>query len=115
MSQIEVLDQIPREEIAIIDGCVKKYNEPPKKMLAEDICAMDKLTEEKISDFLKERLEKGDSYSFVGDVLVSLNSNDLPSEYPRTVSILFFFKNLSLLFILSLLFFKKIERLFTVS
>lgn len=86
LSQIDVLDKLPIEEISIIDGCIKKYNQPPEKMLVEDLCAMEKLSEEKISDFLKERLEKGNSYSFVGDVLLSLNSNELPNEYPRSVS-----------------------------
>lgn len=55
-------------------------------MLVEDLCAIEKLSEEKISDLLKERLEKGNSYSFVGDVLLSLNSNELPNEYPQSVS-----------------------------
>lgn len=69
-----------------MEGCIKKYDETPEKMLVEDLCALDKLSEEKISDILKQRLERGDSYSFIGDVLISLNSNEMPSEYPRSVS-----------------------------
>lgn len=65
---------------------MKKYHGAPEKMLVEDLCALDKLSEEKISDLLNQRLVKGDSYTFVGDVLVSLNSNELPDKFPRSVS-----------------------------
>lgn len=84
--QINVLDKIPKEEISIIDDCIKKYDHVPEKMIVEDICALDKISEEKISDLLKQRLEKGNSYTFAGDVLISLNSNDFPNEFPRSVS-----------------------------
>lgn len=86
LSQIDVLDKIPREEISIIDGCIKKYEKKPEKMIVEDLCAMDQTTEEKISQVLKNRLEHGNSYAFAGDVLISINSNELPEKFSRTVS-----------------------------
>lgn len=88
LSQIDVLDKLPKEEISIIEGCIKRYDAAPEKMLVEDLCAMDKLTEERISDLLKQRLERGDSYTFAGDVLISLNSNELPAQFLRSVSIM---------------------------
>lgn len=90
LSQIDVLDKFPKEEISIIEGCIKKYDAEPEKMLPEDVCALEKLTEERMSDLLKQRLEKGDSYSFAGDVLISLNSNELPKQFSRAVSSVFF-------------------------
>lgn len=89
LSQIEVLDRIPKEEISIMNGCIKKYNADPEKMIVEDLCAMERLSEEKISDLLKQRLRRGDPYTFAGDVLISLNSNELPTEFSRTVSKIF--------------------------
>lgn len=89
LSQIDVLDKFPKEEISIMEGCIKKYDAEPEKMLVEDLCTLDKITEERISDLLKHRLQKGDSYTFAGDVLVSLNSNDLPKQFSRAVSIVF--------------------------
>lgn len=86
LSQIDVLDKFPKEEISIIEGCIKKYDAEPEKMLPEDVCALEKLTEERMTDLLKQRLERGDSYSFAGDVLISLNSNELPTQFSRTVS-----------------------------
>lgn len=78
---------VRREEVAIVQQYVKRFNMPREKMYVEDLAALEKLTEESIVDELRYRLENGNSYSFIGDVLVSLNSNDLPSEYPRAVSI----------------------------
>lgn len=100
LSQIDVLDKFPKEEISIIEGCIKKYDAEPEKMLPEDVCALEKLTEERMSDLLKQRLEKGDSYSFAGDVLISLNSNELPKQFSRAVSSVFFpmFVTISFLF-----------------
>lgn len=86
LSQIEAVDKIPREEISILNGCLKKYDKAPEKMLVEDLCAVDKLSEEKILDLLQQRLANGDSYSFIGDVLLSINSNEMPTEFPRSVS-----------------------------
>lgn len=102
LSQIDVLDTIPKEEISIMEGCIKKYNGAPEKMIVEDLCALEKLSEEKISDLLKQRLEKGDSYSFIGDVLVSVNSNELPDEFPRSVSLKHLFSMCSFMLIVIL-------------
>lgn len=55
-------------------------------MIFEDLCAMDQTSEEKISDLLKKRLGRGDSYTFAGDVLISINSNELPEKFSRAVS-----------------------------
>lgn len=65
---------------------MKRYDEQPEKMLVEDLCALDQTSEDKISELLKKRLERGDSYAFAGDVLISINSNELPKEFSRAVS-----------------------------
>lgn len=81
-----MLDKIPREEISIINGCIKKYEQKPEKMIVEDLCAMDQTTEEKLLQVLQKRLARGDSYSFAGDILISINSNELPKSFSRAVS-----------------------------
>lgn len=86
LSQIGPLKSKRKPEVSIIDGHTKKYNAERKKMIVEDIAALDKINEDKIINTVKERLMNGESYSFIGDVLLSLNSNDLPKEYPRSVS-----------------------------
>lgn len=55
-------------------------------MYAEDLAALEKISEETIVEELKQRLSRGESYTFIGDVLLSLNSNEMPVEHPKTVS-----------------------------
>lgn len=85
INQVSSMSQIPRESIALVKNCLKKYANEPEKMFVEDLSAMDKLTDDRIIDEIKQRLMKGESYSFIGDVLVSVNSNELPNQYPRSV------------------------------
>lgn len=75
----------PKQEVAVLHQYIKRFNEPQEKMFVEDLAALEKLTEETIVEELKQRMHRGDSYTFIGDVLVSLNSNELPSSYDRSV------------------------------
>lgn len=86
LAEISAVDRIPREEISISKGCIKKFDAPLEKMFDEDICAIDKISEEKICEHLKYRLANGNSYTFVGDILLSINSNEMPTEFPRSVN-----------------------------
>lgn len=76
-----------KEEVSIVKGFIKKYETEPEKMYVEDLSALEKLTEETIIEELKHRMEKGFSYTFVGDVLLAINSNDMPKQFPKSVSI----------------------------
>ncbi|XP_020292574.1 neither inactivation nor afterpotential protein C isoform X2 [Pseudomyrmex gracilis] len=51
-------------------------NEPSEQMLTEDLAALDVLSEDEILDQLRERLQRGDYHTFVGDVLLILNPNE---------------------------------------
>lgn len=86
LSHIGPLKKHKKPEVSIVDGHLKKYNAEREKMFVEDLAALDKITEDKIIDEIRERLTNGESYSFIGDVLLSLNSNELPKVYPRSVS-----------------------------
>ncbi|GAB0088953.1 Neither inactivation nor afterpotential protein C [Sergentomyia squamirostris] len=69
------------QEISIFNKCMKKYGVKPVKMYVEDLAAMERITEESILNEINCRLMEGYSYTFVGDVLLSLNSNDLTLDY----------------------------------
>lgn len=86
LTQIGALNRVPKSEVAIIGRYLKKFNTEREKMVVEDLAALDKLTEDKIIDELKRRLLKGNSYSFIGDVLLSLNSNELPTTFSTSVN-----------------------------
>lgn len=86
VNQVSSNTIIPRDEVAIINGSMKKFNMPPEKMYVEDLAALEKISEENIVEELRNRLEKGQSYTFVGDVLISLNSNEQPLDIPKQVN-----------------------------
>lgn len=81
---------LKKDEISIIRGYLKRYQQNPEKMFIEDLAALEKVTEETIAEEIRNRLKKGHSYTFIGDVLLSLNSNEMPTSFPRSVSILCF-------------------------
>lgn len=76
--------EVKKPEIAVCKGFIQQIGEKPEQMCVEDLAALEKLTEETIINELQLRMEKGNFYTFVGDVLLSLNSNSLPDEFPRS-------------------------------
>lgn len=51
----------------------------------EDLCALNTINEVGIIDTLKARITQGNSFTFVGDVLISLNPNGKVEDYARSV------------------------------
>lgn len=67
------------DEVLICKGVLKTHDNKTEKMFVEDLAALERLTDETIVDVIKSRLLAGNSYSFVGDVLLSVNPNiDIP-------------------------------------
>lgn len=90
MSHIEPLASEKKDEVSIVEGYIKKRNAVREKMIVEDLSALDRISEDRIITELRDRLLHGEPYTFIGDVLLSINSNELPTEYPRSVcSVLF--------------------------
>ena len=74
------------EEISVDRGYIKKNDAYPEKMFSEDLAAIENPIEDVILDTLSNRMKNGQSYTFIGDILLSLNSNDLATHYDRSVS-----------------------------
>lgn len=55
-------------------------------MFTEDLAALDYLTEDTMLDELHERFRQGHFQTFVGDVLVILNPNEIQDIYGNLVS-----------------------------
>lgn len=85
LGEINMENVVKKPEISIHKNMIRRHNTKPEKMYVEDLAALEKITEEKILSELNHRMTNGNSYTFVGDVLLSLNSNELPTEYDRTV------------------------------
>ncbi|XP_055376536.1 neither inactivation nor afterpotential protein C [Condylostylus longicornis] len=65
------------EEVLVDRGFIKKYNSKPEKMLCEDLAAIDNVADSIVLETLAHRMSKGISYTFIGDILLSLNSNEI--------------------------------------
>ena len=79
--------QLPKkEEVAVLRGMLKSAEARPEKLHVEDLAALEQLSEETILEEITQRYKNGNTYTFVGDVLISLNPNETIPEYVRGVS-----------------------------
>ncbi|KAL6443164.1 hypothetical protein ACFW04_002836 [Cataglyphis niger] len=66
-----------KAESLVRNGFLKIHkDEPAEQMLTEDLAALEILSEDVILNELRERLERGEYHTFVGDVLLILNPNE---------------------------------------
>jgi myosin-3 len=56
-----------------------------EKLFTEDLAALEKLSDDTILDEVKNRFKAGSTFSFIGDVLLSLNPNKEFPVYDRKV------------------------------
>ncbi|CAH1975462.1 unnamed protein product [Acanthoscelides obtectus] len=63
-------------EVTVIDKMLKRgIKEELEPMYDEDMAALNNIMENEVVDVLEKRFELGEQYSFVGDILLSLNPN----------------------------------------
>ncbi|XP_030383362.1 neither inactivation nor afterpotential protein C [Scaptodrosophila lebanonensis] len=82
-------------EVFVDRGYIKRFEEKPERMYPEDLAALENPVDETILDSLRNRMALGGSYSFIGDILLSLNSNDLSEEYTEEFHAKYKFKSRS--------------------
>ncbi|XP_049305729.1 neither inactivation nor afterpotential protein C isoform X3 [Bactrocera dorsalis] len=82
-------------EIFVDRGYIKRFDGKPERMYPEDLAAIENPSDEMILESLRSRMELGGSYSFIGDVLLSLNSNDLQTDFDEEFHSKYKFKSRS--------------------
>ncbi|XP_034666506.1 neither inactivation nor afterpotential protein C [Drosophila subobscura] len=82
-------------ELFVDRGYIKRFDGKPERMYPEDLAALENPVDESIIDSLRNRMTTGESFSFIGDILLSLNSNELPSEFPPEFHAKYRFKSRS--------------------
>ncbi|XP_318814.5 neither inactivation nor afterpotential protein C [Anopheles gambiae] len=88
--------QLPKkEEVAVLRGMLKSAEARPEKLHVEDLAALEQLSEETILEEITQRYKNGNTYTFVGDVLISLNPNETIPEYVRGFHSKYMFKSRS--------------------
>ena len=66
-------------------GSVKTHDNKVEKLYVEDLAAMERLSDETILDEIKNRFKNGKTYSFIGDILLSLNPSQGFPVYDQKV------------------------------
>ncbi|XP_023311142.1 neither inactivation nor afterpotential protein C [Anoplophora glabripennis] len=97
LSDIDKLDLLRRPaEIIVNENCVKKgIDGDLEDMYEEDLASLPNLTENSILTLLEKRLEIGECYSSIGDVLLYLNPNERRSIYGKEFHEKYYFKSRS--------------------
>lgn len=73
------------KELMVDRGYIRRLEEHPEQIYHEDLAAINEASEEKVNKTLQARMSMGKSYSFIGDILLSLNSNDMKMDYDDSV------------------------------
>lgn len=56
-----------------------------EKMYVEDLAAIEPLSDDAILEEIKNKMKIGESYSFIGDILLSMNPNQKHPIYSQKV------------------------------
>lgn len=87
MRDVESMNFPQNDEVLVHGSYLKTHDNKTEKMHVEDLAALDRLTDESMLDELKNRYSLGEYYTFIGDVLLSINPNKKgPISYDRKVT-----------------------------
>lgn len=84
-TDIESINFPSQNESIVFKGFIKTQDNKMEKMYVEDLAALEPLSDDDLLEELKNRLKIGEPYTFVGDVLVSMNPNKQYPVYDRKV------------------------------
>lgn len=83
---IETINFPSQNESIVCKGFIQTQDNKMEKMYVEDLAALEPLSDDALLEELRNKLKIGESYSFVGDVLVSVNPNKQYPIYDRKVN-----------------------------
>ncbi|XP_058452551.1 neither inactivation nor afterpotential protein C [Malaya genurostris] len=84
-----------KDDVKVVKDALKKPDNRTEKMHVEDLAALESLTEDTILEELIQRYKNANNYTFVGDVLISMNPNEEIPEYDRAFHSKYMFKSRS--------------------
>lgn len=83
---IESINFPLQNESIVCKGYIQTHDNKLEKMYVEDLAALEPLSDDGLLNEIKNRLKIGGTYSFIGDVLLSMNPNKVHPIYDRKVS-----------------------------
>lgn len=74
-------------ETVIIETCFKNSADKKlKKIVEEDLANLDRISEKTMLNVLEQRFQDRQFYTFVGDILIALNPNELLDIFGKKVT-----------------------------
>lgn len=84
---IESINFPSQNETLVCNGMIRTHDGKTEKLYVEDLAALERMNDETILEELKNRYKIGSTYTFIGDILLSLNPNKSVGIYEKKVSI----------------------------
>lgn len=76
-----------KQEVTVVGKMLKRSSDDAlEPIYDEDLAALQNLTENEVLNVLQKRFEKGEYYSFIGDILLCLNPNEKKNIFGHEVS-----------------------------
>ncbi|KAL7044663.1 hypothetical protein ACKWTF_002019 [Chironomus riparius] len=94
-SDVENINFPSQSESIICNGLLRTHDNKIEKLYVEDLAALEKLSDDTIFEEVKNRLKIGSTYTYIGDVLLSLNPNKEFPIYDRKFHNRYMFKSRS--------------------
>ena len=76
---VETINFPSQNETIICNGLLRTHDSKTEKLFVEDLAALERLSDDTIFEELKNRMKIGSTYTFIGDILLSMNPN---KEFP---------------------------------
>lgn len=75
-----------QNESIVCNGFVQTHDNKMEKMFVEDLAALEPLSDDGLLEEIRNRLKIGANFTFIGDVLLSVNPNKVYPTYDRKVN-----------------------------
>lgn len=74
-----------QSEMIVCNGYIQTHDNKLEKMFVEDLAAVEPLSDDTLLEVIRNRSKMGSNYSFIGDVLLSMNPNKACPHYDKKV------------------------------
>lgn len=86
MNDIDSINFPSQSEAIVCNGFIQTHDNKLEKMFVEDLAAVEPLSDDTLLEVIRNRSKTGSNYSFIGDVLLSMNPNKICPTYDNKVS-----------------------------
>lgn len=99
---VDTINFPSQNETIICNGLLRTHDNKTEKLFVEDLAALERLSDDTIYEEVKNRVKAGSSYTFIGDILLSLNPNkEFPIHDKKVIPVNYYFRQLLKTYIFS--------------